>query len=100
MNGHTPGKWEIERPFDFELTIVEAGKQAYEWKFIATIPLPEKDDGNVSLPRNTCHANARLIAAAPELLEALKEVVAISDRSHNAWDKARDAIARAEGERR
>ena len=41
--------------------------------------------------------NARLIAAAPELLEALKEVVAISDRKHNAWDKAKTVIAKAEG---
>ncbi len=38
----------------------------------------------------------RLLAAAPDLLEALKEVVALSDRKHNAWDKARDAIAKAE----
>lgn len=42
--------------------------------------------------------NARLIAAAPELLEALQEVVAISDRKHEAWDKAHAAIAKALGE--
>jgi len=42
-------------------------------------------------------ANARLIAAAPELLEALKAVVAISDRKHDAWDAAEAAIAKAKG---
>jgi len=42
-------------------------------------------------------ANARLIAAAPELLQALKEMVAISDRKHDAWDAAHAAIAKAEG---
>jgi hypothetical protein len=42
-------------------------------------------------------ANARLIAAAPELLEALREVVAISDRKHDAWDKAHAAMAKAAG---
>ena len=42
-------------------------------------------------------ADAPLIAAAPELLAALREVVAISDRKHDAWDKARAAIAKAEG---
>ena len=34
--------------------------------------------------------------AGPDLLEALKEVVALSDRKHDAWDKARAAIAKAE----
>ena len=42
-------------------------------------------------------ANRALMASAPELLQALKEVLAISDRKHNAWDKARAAIAKAEG---
>ena len=31
------------------------------------------------------------------LLDALKEVVAISDRDHDAWNKAKAAIAKAEG---
>ena len=33
-----------------------------------------------------------------ELLEALIEVVAISDRKHEIWDKAKAAIAKATGE--
>lgn len=36
-------------------------------------------------------------AVAPELLAALKEVVSLSDRKHNAWDKAHAVIAQAEG---
>lgn len=40
-------------------------------------------------------ANAKIIAAAPELLEALIEVVRISDRKHDAWDKAKAAIKKA-----
>lgn len=40
-------------------------------------------------------ADAKLIAAAPELLEALIEVVRISDRTHVAWDKAKQAIKKA-----
>ena len=43
-------------------------------------------------------ANAELLSAAHDLLEALQEVVAISDRKHEAWDKARAAIAKALGE--
>jgi hypothetical protein len=45
-------------------------------------------------------ANARLIAAAPEMYEALKTLVAEWDRSllsGEAYEIARDAIAKAEG---
>lgn len=41
----------------------------------------------------------RLIAAAPDLLAALEEVVAISDRQHDAWDRAKAAISAAKGEK-
>lgn len=40
---------------------------------------------------------ARLIATAPDLLAALKAVIALSDRKHDAWDAAHAAIAKAEG---
>lgn len=40
-------------------------------------------------------ANAKVIAAAPELLETLIEVVRISDRNHDAWNKAKEAIKKA-----
>lgn len=43
-------------------------------------------------------ANARLIAAAPEMLEALKRVVAVADRRTVEFDAARSAIAKAEGD--
>ena len=49
-------------------------------------------------PDDRLKANATLIAAAPELLEALEEVIAISDRKHDVWDKAKQAIAKAKGE--
>ena len=41
-------------------------------------------------------ANTRLMAAAPELLEALEALVGLWDDS--TWDKARAAIAKAKGE--
>lgn len=42
-------------------------------------------------------ADIALINAAPELLDALRRVVAISDRKHDAWDAAKAAIAKASG---
>lgn len=43
-------------------------------------------------------ANARLISAAPELLAALKGVVAVADRKTDEFDAARAAIAKAENQ--
>ena len=40
-------------------------------------------------------ADARLIAAAPDLLSSLIEVVAIADRKTDAFDRARAAILKA-----
>lgn len=37
---HTPGPWCVEDPMDFELTIVVAGKETHEWRFIASCSLP------------------------------------------------------------
>ena len=53
-------------------------------------------DGDLSYV-GRAEANARLIAAAPELLCALRDVVALSDRKHEAWDRAKEAIAKATG---
>ena len=41
-------------------------------------------------------ADASLLAAAPDLLEALKAVVAVADRKTVEFDRARAAIAKAE----
>lgn len=46
------------------------------------------------------YANARLIAAAPELLEALQDALHAYDKhgDHPEWDFARAAISKALGE--
>lgn len=45
-------------------------------------------------------ANASLIAAAPELLEALQDALHAHDKhgEHSEWDFARNAIAKALGQ--
>lgn len=86
---HTPGPWRYQR---------ENGSPTTGQHMIAgdTPPgyLAEVRDcgsGDVS-------ANARLIAAAPELLEALLAVVRVADRATVEFDMARAAIAKATGE--
>lgn len=44
------------------------------------------------------YANANLIAAAPDLLEALQAVVRVADRQTDEFDMARAAISKALGE--
>lgn len=52
------------------------------------------------VPIHEQHANAKLIAAAPELLEALEDLMALESRDRVMpagleWDAARAAIAKA-----
>lgn len=81
MSKHTPGPWHID---DASYGQIVCSRTS-----------------DVAVVRNTGglphHGNARLIAAAPELLEALKAVLLIADRKHDAFDAARAAITKAEG---
>lgn len=103
---HTPGPWEIEDPLGPEtIWIVEAGKETHEWRAIAMLPASMPDDAEehpLLMPERD--ANARLIAAAPDMLEALRLHAAYealpTDRggkhgpkgkAHAAWIAARDA---------
>ena len=82
---HTPGPWRFE-------DMVGVGDE------IVFQVIKGADGRHLSSTWAGPHvANARLIAAAPDLLEALKKVVAISDRKHDAWDEAKAAIAKASG---
>lgn len=89
MTKHTPGPWHCIND--------SIGTESFE---IATVWNP-KESRNLYREKR---ANARLIAAAPELLEALNELA--NGYSGNRWDvgialrlkKARAAIAKATGE--
>lgn len=119
MREHTPGPWDV---YSGELRNVKARKVFVQ---------PQKADGEFAgivaeMPINTYPtavqvANARLVAAAPDLLEAARAIAAMADvlraGSHTptmlnatrhkimrdaarAADKARAAIAKAEGDYR
>jgi hypothetical protein len=82
MSKHTPGPWE----YDMKNEAVYAGRNTIVY------------EGNAN------EADYRLIAAAPELLEALQEILDYSGGADNAledeyvMDRARAAIAKATGE--
>jgi hypothetical protein len=84
---HTPGPWCAEghnvfkgaRPLPLALFIADCSHSG------------------AHRPQAETEANARLIAAAPELLAALIEVVAEADRETTPFIKARAAIAKATG---
>ena len=81
---HTPGPWKI-------IPIEDAARKVWDCVYY--------EDGNVDhhLACVEGKANARLIAAAPELLEAAKAVAKWLGRDINDWDSLRAAIAKAEG---
>jgi hypothetical protein len=84
---HTKGEWTASN--------VDEGEQM--WSIRTDEKQPDSDNTICGIWDNspTAEANAKLIAAAPDLLEALIEVVRISDRKHDAWDKAKAAIKKA-----
>lgn len=89
MSGHTPGPWRVNG--------IDGALEG--WKVTDTGPTQDHDGDGASEYVATVYdeGNARLIAAAPELLEALKSILEITDRNHVVWDRARAAIDAAEG---
>ena len=94
MSEHTPGPWSYtmdkERGWDFKVTD-DHGKTAIV-----------SGCGCCDSPWVSCEADARLIAAAPEMLEALENLLKVHEgeggTQHNAADMAQAAIAKAKGE--
>lgn len=79
----TPGGWAVEDPIEGQLEIVEAGKQTYEWRFIASFLMddaafrPEEVSSNAAF---VAHARTALPAyqqAAEEMVELLRQTQAV-----------------------
>jgi len=113
MSGHTPGPWSIEKCEPYTTPLLKGfavyGKDGEDDCGVATVVGPRSPEVQEDLL-----ADARLIAAAPDLLEALKGMIAIVDDSHGVsgyhlngdvaeWDEfeeieaAAEAIKKAEG---
>lgn len=105
MSGHTPGPWRVgEAIKDGRHGGVLTCIHADDWQELATVATwMEGDD----MPEPSGEANARLIAASPDLLEALRRLTGAADDAaysanigmmDDAITAARAAIARATGE--
>ena len=107
---YTPGPWAVEDPFGpDQYSIVQDGLEAYEWRFIAHVPVGIPAEG--LCPRQEAQANARLMAAAPDFYRAAmlrREYEAMpadrggvngpKGRARAAWLAAEEAaIAKADG---
>jgi len=85
MSKHTPGPW--MPPAAGDVSIRDASRL-----LVAYLPMAFNDDECAEI-----EANARLIAAAPCLLAALKDVLAAhGEQLHDAFAAACAAIAKAE----
>lgn len=77
MSKHTPGPWHAETLAGREGWRVTSTKGS-----VALLP-----DGETTGPRYEQDANAALIAAAPEMLEALKGAVAWCHQGHGGFPR-------------
>ena len=85
---------------DVGLWIVQSGLETYQWSCIAMVTDDEdgtaRDEGGRFIGREEQRANARLIAAAPELLEALTEILVTEPAVKGAgYERAKAIIAKA-----
>lgn len=91
MQQHTPGPWTVRDCSNFpdQTTIQE--RETTQGRILAVVDTNDDQDT----------ANARLIASAPDLLEALRELVAewddLGQNDTGGFILARAAIANAEG---
>lgn len=91
-NKHTPGPWEVGDP--------KREDEFYGLTDIIKRNHPDAKRIRVLATTNwnftaEARANARLIAAAPDLLSALIGVLRVADRKTDEFDAARAAIAKA-----
>ncbi|MCK9569769.1 hypothetical protein M0R72_12570 [Candidatus Pacearchaeota archaeon] len=103
---HTAGPWHTDRRYGCH-AIVDSKGQDLCYQDVEAYSGPGEPAGSVTSRGRTTfelEANARLIAAAPDLLAACKELFALAcmpsqfteSKRQKLLDHARDAIARAE----
>lgn len=93
MVKHTPGPWTLSKVENMsKVPVMEVSAPRHSNYWIAKVMTTANNDEELS--------NAHLIAAAPELLQALKDCVEVMEDLGNCKQerfRALDAIAKAEG---
>ncbi len=93
MSKHTPGPWHAREWTCHAPTSI--GIEGGPYGFIQLAECSGLGNHPCVSPEQE-EANVRLIVAAPDLLAALKAVVAVADRNTDEFNAARAAIAKAE----
>jgi hypothetical protein len=109
----TPGPWHVEDPLGSGiLSIVAGGPEVYDWLHVAQLTVdvePDEMSDEEVIPEAQVWANARLIAASPELVAAAADVLSYrvegstrgylrdNDGSRKALSRLATALALAQG---
>lgn len=105
MSQHTPGPWKVYK--DCVLTdCPDAAAMLRAGKCVTTRRICEAEASHYVPPQQN-EANLRLIAAAPDLLASLQEVLSLAvikwgnldPDANSVFESARAAIAKSEGKR-
>ena len=98
MNKHTPGPWSIGEPEGVG-TGLFVPVHAPSHGELATVVWCMEDDNLDDAPSPTCQANANLITAAPDLLEALEKCAELRGtlELHGLVELVNAALAKARG---
>lgn len=96
MPSHTAGPWTVEPDMRTDQNKYGQGDREFlsGWNIMSAAGEVVGCEGILA----DGEANARVIAAAPEMLEALHAVVRVADRKTAEFDLARAAIAKAESQ--
>lgn len=90
---HTPGPWRVFNHSWSDTSILADGFDHAICLLDINHATEESQDADEALMA----ANARLIAAAPDMLAALRAVISVADRKTDEFDLAHAALAKATG---
>ena len=80
MSKHTPGPWKIQEWPEKGITMIVRYNAPDSWPKYGVVC-------EIDTPLDDCEANARLIAAAPDMLEALKMILHCNPLERKVYGK-------------